>query len=75
MPRYDMHNNLDIDSESDDEQDRSVVRSQDTSILVFNRIDKIYRTIRNHADDTCIPIGEYTNHTNISTFLNQIDKN
>ena len=75
MSRYDMHNNPYSESESDDEDSGSAVECQDMDLLAFNRIDKIYRTIRDHANDTCIPVGEYTNHANISTFLNAIDKN
>ena len=73
MPRYDISVSPYSDDDTDDEEYNHVSRTQDADITFFNRIDIIYKAIRNHAHDTCVPIGEYTNHDNIANFLMRID--
>ena len=73
MPRYDISATPYSDEDSEDEEYNHTALTQDADISFFNRIDILYKAIRDHAHDTCIPVGEYTNHKNISNFLMQIN--
>ena len=73
MPRYDISTMRNPDSDSDEDETRYIVRNHEASNSAEVRIDTVYKMIRDHAHDTCVPIGEYTNHSNISKFLLQIN--
>ena len=73
MPRYDISVSQYSDDDTDDEEDNYLSHTQDADIAFFNRIENIYKAICYHAHNTCVPIGEYTNHDNIANFLMQIN--
>ena len=73
MPRFDISTIMNSDSESDAEEDNHAVRNQALIAIQANRVDAMYRAIRDQAFETCTPIGEYTNHTNIAYFLARLD--
>ena len=75
MPRYDISTMKNPDSESEEDDIGYVVRNHEATKSEEIRIDVVYKMIRDHAHETCVPIGEYTNHSNISKFLMQINTN